>query len=126
MSGNGISALVQRTMDVKLKRVIVNKPLRYLLYATMIGSLYYSYHMLDTSEQKLTYARVMNVSLKKTFNKDQALMTVRFLEDGNLAQFWISEQQARSCNIYDTATVKVVPSMSRRFTHYELVSCFAH
>ncbi len=112
-------------MDIKLKKVIVNKPLRYLLYVTLIGSLYYSYHMLDTSEEKLTYARVMNVSVKKTFNQNQALMTVRFADDGNLAQFWVSEKQARGCNIYDTAAVKVVPSMSRRFTHYELVSCFA-
>ncbi len=113
-------------MDIKLKRVIVNKPLRYMLYATLIGSLYYSYHMLDKSGQKLTYARVMNVSLKKTFNKDQALMTVRFAEDGNLAQFWVPESQARRCKIYDTASVKVVPSLSRRFTHYELVSCFSN
>ncbi len=113
-------------MDIKLKRVIVNKPLRYLLYATLIGSLYYSYHMLDTSEETLAYARVMNVSIKKTFNKDQALLTVRFTEEGNLAQFWVSEKQARSCNIYDTAAVKVVPSLSRRFTHYELVNCFTN
>ncbi len=110
-------------MDAKLKKELVKKPLRYLLYATLIGSLYYSYHMLDRSEEKLAYARVMNVSLKKTFNQNQALLTVRFSEGGNLAQFWVSETQARGCKIYSTAVVKVVPSLSGRFNHYELVNC---
>ncbi len=110
-------------MDIKLKRVIVNKPLRYLLYATLIGSLYYSYHMLDTSKATEVHAKAMNLSIKKTFNQNQALLTVRFIEGGQLGQLWISEEKAESCKIYDTAVIKVVPSVSKRFTHYELVRC---
>ncbi len=100
-------------------------PFRYLIYVGVLLLGYFiSYGIHKKSEAYFISAKVMNISFTDSFLKEaDTIFTLKVVHTDRLLQLHTSVELGKSCNIYDIATIKVIPSVSGKFSRFELVKC---